>query len=218
MSDVEPTSVRVSWQAAENAERYNVTLEKIQGQGRCPSDSHTVSVVTSNLSIVVGQTAEDMLRPQTQYSITVGAVSDTLGITQYGFPITFTTNQTSAYEYMVNSCSFCILTLDASVSPRNVRVIVVSSTVLSVKWDGLTPCKDVNGHINKYRIQYTSEPSGVVQSKDKYGGWTVIGERYFLSELSQNTRYTIRVAAVNKKGHVGLYSNAVEKWTSELGM
>ena len=43
VSDVEPTSVRVSWQPAENAERYNVTLSKIQGQGRCPSDSHTVS-------------------------------------------------------------------------------------------------------------------------------------------------------------------------------
>ena len=102
-------------------------------------------------------------------------------------------------------------------SPRNIRVIVVSSTVLSVKWDGLTPCKYVNGHINKYRIQYTSEASGEIQSIDKNGDWTVIGERYFLSGLNQNTRYTIRVAAVNDEGHVGLYSNAVEKWTSELG-
>ena len=31
-SDVESTSVRVSWQAAENADRYNVTLSKIVGQ------------------------------------------------------------------------------------------------------------------------------------------------------------------------------------------
>ena len=99
MSDVEPTSVRVSWQPAENAERYNVTLEKIQGQGRCPSGSYTVSVVTSNLSAVVGQTAENMLRPHTTYFITVRAENDTLGSAQYGFPVIFTTKQTSEHMH-----------------------------------------------------------------------------------------------------------------------
>ena len=100
MSGVEPTSVNVSWQAAENADRYNVTLSKIQGQGQCPSDSHTVSVVTSDLSVVVGQTAEDMLRPQTKYNITVGAENDTLGSTKYGVPITVITKQTSEIEFL----------------------------------------------------------------------------------------------------------------------
>ena len=100
MSDVEPTSVRVSWQAAENADRYNVTLSKIQGQGQCPSDSHTVSVVTSHLSVVVGQTAEDMLRPFTRYSITVRAENETLNITEYGFSISFNTSQTSEFDIL----------------------------------------------------------------------------------------------------------------------
>ena len=113
MSDVEPTSVRVSWQAAENADRYNVTLSKIQGQGRCPSDSHTVSdsVVTSDLSVVVGQTAKDMLRPFTTYSITVGAENETLGSAQYGFPVNFTTSQTSEFDISVGSVNFYLLSL-----------------------------------------------------------------------------------------------------------
>ena len=116
MSNVEPTSVRVSWQPAENAERYNFTLEKIQRQGRCPSDSFTASVVTSDLSIVVGQTVEDMLRPYTTYFITVKAENDTLGCAQYGFPVTFTTKQTSELDihnmqltlFIYNSFSFPI--------------------------------------------------------------------------------------------------------------
>ena len=97
MSDVKPTSVRVSWQAAENADRYNVTLSIMQGKGICHQTSHTVSVVTSDLSVVVGQTAEDMLRPYTTYSITVGAENDTLESTEYGFPVSLTTKQSSEF-------------------------------------------------------------------------------------------------------------------------
>ena len=97
VSDVEPTSVRVSWHASENADRYNVTLSITQCKGICHQTSHTVSVVTSDLSIVVGQTAEDMLRPYTTYSITVGAENDTLESTEYGFPVSFTTKQSSEF-------------------------------------------------------------------------------------------------------------------------
>ena len=100
MSDVEPTSVRVSWQAAESADRYNVTLSKIQGQGRCPSDSHTVSVVTSHSSVVVGQTVEDMLRPHTTYSITVRSNNNILGSSQPSHPVTFSTSQTSEFDIL----------------------------------------------------------------------------------------------------------------------
>ena len=101
MSDVQPTSVKVSWQAAENANRYNVTLSKIVGQGICTSDSHTVSVVTSDVSALVGHTPEDMLRPHTKYSITVGAMDDAIESTQYGIPVTFITKQTSEFYSQV---------------------------------------------------------------------------------------------------------------------
>ena len=90
----------------------------------------------------------------------------------------------------------------------------MSSVVLSVQWDGLTPCRHVNGHIVKYRIQYTSESTGVVQSVDKSGSWNVMSKILFLSGLTPNTNYTIKVAAVN----VGLYSKPIVKLTKELGL
>ena len=79
MSDVESTSVRVSWEAVEDADRYTVTLSQTMGDdqlGLCREDSHTVSVDTSSLSVVVGQTDDDMLRAYTKYSITVVAESE----------------------------------------------------------------------------------------------------------------------------------------------
>ena len=94
MSDVESTSVRVSWQAVEDAARYTVTLSQTMGDdqlGLCHEDSHTVSVGTPSLSVVVGQTNHDMLRAYTTYSITVVAESDAF-CTKSGIMVT--TNQT----------------------------------------------------------------------------------------------------------------------------
>ena len=94
MSDVESTAVRVSWQAVENADRYTVTLSQTMGDdqlGLCREDSHTVSVDTFNLSVIVGQTDNDMLRAYTTYSITVVAESDAF-CTKSGIMVT--TNQT----------------------------------------------------------------------------------------------------------------------------
>ena len=89
------TSVRVSWQAVEDADRYNVTLSKTllypYQRGVCYQGSHVVSVVTSRLSVVVGQTAEDMLRPFTTYSVTVVAENNTSGSSEPSDPVTFTT-------------------------------------------------------------------------------------------------------------------------------
>ena len=103
-------------------------------------------------------------------------------------------------------------------APHNIQVLDVNSVTLIVQWDGLTPCKHVNGHITKYRIQYTSESSGVVQSEDVAGAWDIVGARSFLSGLTPNTNYTIRVAAVNAEGHVGLYSSPIVEFTAELGI
>ena len=79
MSEVVSTSAKVSWQAVNNADRYTVTLSQTMGDdqlGLCPEDSHTVSVNTSSLSVVVGQTGDDILKVYTTYSITVVAESD----------------------------------------------------------------------------------------------------------------------------------------------
>ena len=98
MSDVKSTSVRVSWQGVDDADRYTVTLSQTMGDdqlGLCPEASHTVSVNTPSLSAIVGQTDDDMLRAYTTYSITVVAESDVWGSSQRSDPITLTTRQTS---------------------------------------------------------------------------------------------------------------------------
>ena len=61
-------------------------------QGLC-SDSHTISHDTSNLSIVVGQTDDDMLRAYATYAATVVAVSDLWGRSGGSTPMIFTTRQ-----------------------------------------------------------------------------------------------------------------------------
>ena len=56
MSDVKSTSVRVSWQAVDDADRYTVTLSQTMGDdqlGLRPDASHIVSVTASSLSVVV---------------------------------------------------------------------------------------------------------------------------------------------------------------------
>ena len=82
----------------------------------------------------------------------------------------------------------------------------MSSTVISVQWDGLDPCRHVNGLIVLYRVQYTEVASGVVQSKDVTGEWNVMNAVTSLTGLTPSTSYSIQVAAVNEEGDVGLYS------------
>ena len=96
------TSVRVSWQGVEDADRYIVTLSKIIGpanvqRGVCHQGSHVVSVVTSRLRVIVGETAGDMLRPFTTYSITVVAENNTSGSSEPSDPVTVTTLRTSEF-------------------------------------------------------------------------------------------------------------------------
>ena len=109
------TSVRVSWQAVEDADRYNVTLSKTQGtieqRGPCYGDSHTVSVVTSGLRVVVGKTAEDMLRPFTTYSVIVVAENDTSGSSEPSDPIRFTTKKTSEFDILIGFVNFGLKSL-----------------------------------------------------------------------------------------------------------
>ena len=102
--DVEPASVRVSWQTVEDADRYIVSFsqaKRYEGQRGLCSTSHTpsVTVTTSPASIDVGQTVdsttENMLKAYTTYFITVASVSDVLGRGEDSEPSQHTTSQTS---------------------------------------------------------------------------------------------------------------------------
>ena len=74
------TSVTVSWEAVDDADRYTVTFTRAteaNQEGPCPKSAHTasVSVNTINVTVAVGQDVEstvtDMLRAYSTYSITV---------------------------------------------------------------------------------------------------------------------------------------------------
>ena len=92
----------------------------------------------------------------------------------------------------------------------------MSSTVISVQWDGLDPCRHVNGLIVLYRVQYTEVASGVVQSKDVAGEWNVMDAETSLTGLTPSTSYSIQVAAVNEEGDVGLHSHPITRQTSKF--
>ena len=104
----------------------------------------------------------------------------------------------------------------ATVAPRSVTATVVNSTVISVQWDGLDPCRHVNGLIVLYRVQYTEVASGVVQSKDVAGEWDVMNAVISLTGLTPSTNYSIQVAAVNEEGDVGLDSEPLTRQTSKF--
>ena len=226
MYDEGSTSVTVSWQAVEDADRYTVTFTQTRGSdqlGLCPSSSHmaSVSVDTTSASISVGQSVDpnirDMLRAYTTYSITVVAESDVSGrISSEGsVPVTFTTAQTSMWQRTSALVTMVYsLYTGAAVAPHNVMATVVSSTVISVQWDGLTPCRLVNSLIVKYRVQYTAESSGEVQSTDESGDWDDGGQTS-LTGLTPFTTYSIQVAAVNEQDDVGPYSDPMTARTGE---
>ena len=104
---------------------------------------------------------------------------------------------------LVASHSLCTGT---AVAPSNVRATAESSTVISVEWSGLTPCRLVNGLIVKYTVQYTAGSTRMVE--EVAGDWTGGGETS-LTGLTPFTTYSIQVAAVNDQGHVGVYSDPV---------
>ena len=113
--------------------------------------------------------------------------------------------------------AFSSSSADSTVSPNNVTAVTESSTAITVQWDGLIPCKEVNGVIVKYIVQYTAESSGVVQSIDHSGQWNVTGAQASLTGLTPFTNYSIQVAAVNEQGDVGPYSDSIRERTKEDG-
>ena len=103
---IDDTSVRVSWQTVEGADRYTVTFTKPLGDGQCTAGFHTVSVSvdapSTSTSIGVGAmlAGDDttMLRAFTTYTITVVAETDAGGSSEDSDAITVTTAQISEHS------------------------------------------------------------------------------------------------------------------------
>ena len=224
MSEVQPHSVRVSWQTVVRADTYTVTFTQTMGdqqQGLC-SASHSVSTEDPSLSIVVGE--GDMLRAFTTYSITVAAVLSDVCSSQDSQPVTVTTTQTSKKEHECNvhvrvcrSHRLCIIVPGSTAILDKFRATAQNSSSIFVQWNGLTPCEHVNGLIVEFRVQYRELPSGPMQTLPH----SVQSEMWnkpvevSLTGLTPFTNYSIQAAPVNDQSQVGSYSDPVVTQTEE---
>ena len=98
-------SVRVLWEAVEDADYYTVSFSQAVGddqEGLCRDDPHSANVTVDDVptaSIAVGEDVgsdeTSMLRAYTTYSVTVVAFSDVWNRTAGSEAVTITTPQTS---------------------------------------------------------------------------------------------------------------------------
>ena len=99
----------------------------------------------------------------------------------------------------------------------NFRAISQSSSSISVQWNGLTPCKDVNGLIVEFRVQYralSSDPVQTLSHSVQAEMWNMPVE-VSLTGLTPFTNYSIQAAPVNDQSQVGSYSDPVVTQTEE---
>ena len=95
-------------------------------------------------------------------------------------------------------------------APGNVRADAVSSTEISVQWNGLSTCGLVNGLIVKYSVQLKTCCATESRNRELRDGedWSSGGD-ILLTGLTPLTNYSIEVAAVNENGDNGPYSETI---------
>ena len=116
-----------------------------------------------------------------------------------------------SHSLCINSPAGSTVVLD------NFMATAQNSSSISVQWDGLTPCKDVNGLIVEFRVQYSALSSGPVQTLPhsvQSEIWNMPVE-VLLTGLTPFTNYSIQAAPVNNQSQVGLYSGPVVTQTQE---
>ena len=111
----------------------------------------------------------------------------------------------------------CIISPGSTAVLVNFRATAQSSSSISVQWDRLTPCRDVNGLIVEFRVQYRALPSGPVQTLQhsvQSEMWNMPVE-VSLTGLSPFTNYSIQAAPVNILSQVGSYSDIAVTLTED---
>ena len=105
---------------------------------------------------------------------------------------------------LASSAAIMVYTFSApSAPPSSVRVLVNSSTAISVQWGPVEPCTDQNGPITGYSVRYGVMGSGSTQT-ETVSGASQTGT--MISDLMSSTTYDVQVAAVNGNG-TGVYSS-----------
>ena len=100
---------------------------------------------------------------------------------------------------------------EPSAPPPNVTVTDVTSSNITVQW-GSVPCIHHNGDITVYSVQYEVMGSGNTETMPVSGASIT---QTTISDLTQSTTYSIRVAAVNSAG-TGVYSDPTNQLTQGL--
>ena len=78
--------------------------------------------------------------------------------------------------------------------PQNVTAVNKTSTSILITWDEV-PRGERKGHIEKYKVNYTSARNNVTKSKE------VRAQSLEIVNLQANTNYTITVSASTVKGY-----------------
>ena len=117
-------------------------------------------------------TVNVMLRAYTRYRFTVTADSHRRGTSQPSETRSATSPQISETDLgwcHYNCMSVCGYTGPGE-APRNVTAEAVSSTEISVQWNGLSTCRLVNGLIIKYRVQFTAKVTTETRDRELRDG------------------------------------------------
>ena len=110
----------------------------------------------------------------------------------------------------------CVISpTDSTADLDNFMATAQNSSSISVQWNGLTPCGDVNGLIVEFRVQYRALPSGPVQTHSVQPEMWNMPVEVTLTGLTPFTNYSIQAAPVNVQGQVGSYSGLVVTQTEE---
>ena len=231
--NVGTTSVSVSWDVVNDADRYTVTFTRATGdeqEGACPMSTHTATVTvdapSTTASIDIGENvvSSDMLRAYSTYFITMVASNDggnsgdseqiPILTSQIGMRLMFHVVTHHFIFYLsVCVCMYVCTCTGAAEPPSNVIVSVINSTSIFVQWGTVSLCRATNGLITSYSIRYTIQPNGIPQTPLQSDGLEIT-----LTELTPFTEYSIEVAAVNENGDVGVYSVAEVVMTPEARM
>ena len=209
VSSTNTTTVTITWTLATEttASSYNISYTNTN----CFIITDTITGVNGSQYTLTG------LEEGAEYSITLtasvvveGSAGDALTEEQtmeeqiIEDSALATTNITGWSTYLsLLYCDSLLYDTAPSAPPTDVRVLVNSSTTITVQW-GEVPCIHQNGEITGYSVQYevmgSSEPQSEMVSGDSSGGTATI------SGLTRQTMYTVQVAAVNSAG-TGEYSD-----------
>ena len=190
------TSLTISLALEEGVTVTSYSISYSATDTDCFTDSNTIPPIAGSETMYTLPGLEE----GTEYSITVTATV-TGGGSEQDMAVGTTV---AAGECNSQSSSNSLSLLAPSAPPSSVRVLVNSSTAISVWWGPVEPCADQNGPITGYSVRYGEMGSGSTQNK------TVSGEdsrMATISELIKETVYTVEVAAETEtSAGTGVYS------------